>query len=98
MNLHGETPAMPWGPWGGVGGSGFGRLSGPQGLLEFVYPVHVVKALASMRRMWWYPNNEESRLTLESSLRFFTAPTLRKKLEAAKIFGTNVGKATRSKF
>lgn len=98
MNLHGETPAMPWGPWGGVGESGFGRLSGPQGLLEFVYPVHVVKPLAPLRRIWWYPYNEETRLTLESSLRAFTAPTLGKKLEAAKVFSANVGKAIRSKF
>ncbi|MQB00826.1 MAG: aldehyde dehydrogenase family protein [Actinobacteria bacterium] len=98
MNLHGETPAMPWGPWGGVGESGFGRLSGPQGLLEFVYPVHVVKPLGLMRRVWWYPYNEESRATLDSSTRMFTAPTLGKKLEAAKIFGANVGKALSSKF
>jgi acyl-CoA reductase-like NAD-dependent aldehyde dehydrogenase len=97
MNLHGETPAMPWGPWGGVGESGFGRLNGTEGLLEFVYPVHVVKPLAPLRRMWWYPYNDESRQVLEASAKGFTAPTLAGKLEAAKLFTANVGKALRSK-
>jgi hypothetical protein len=89
---------MPWAPWGGVGESGFGRLSGREGLLEFVHPVHVVKPLAPLRRMWWYPYGDETKATLGSATRMFGAPTLGGKIDAFRDFSANVGKALRSKF
>jgi succinate-semialdehyde dehydrogenase/glutarate-semialdehyde dehydrogenase len=53
INGHGETGGAPWAPWGGVGESGYGRLQGTAGLLEFVVPTTVARNLTpKMKRVW----------------------------------------------
>ena len=61
QNLHIETSVSPWGTWGGVGESGFGRLNGELGLLEFTVPTHVsYSAMPKMKRGYWYPYDATS--------------------------------------
>ena len=62
VNLHAETAAASWGPWGGVGESGYGRVNGEPGLLEFSVPVHVARSPMPrmMKRPFWYPYDEHS--------------------------------------
>lgn len=88
----------PWGPWGGIGASGYGRVKGPEGLLEFTYPVHVVKAVGpSMKRFYWYPYEEGTRQAFRSVAELLSAPTVGEKAKALKGAVTGLSKALRSK-
>jgi succinate-semialdehyde dehydrogenase/glutarate-semialdehyde dehydrogenase len=64
-NMHIESVAGTWGTWGGVGESGFGRLNGELGLLEFTVPTHVsYSSMPKLKRGFWFPYDAASdRLT-----------------------------------
>jgi len=88
----------PWGPWGGIGESGYGRIKGVEGLREFTYPVHMVKAVGPrMKRFFWYPYDEPTRSAFRGMVELLTAPTWSQKLAATKGIGARVRAALKGK-
>ena len=84
-NLHIETSVGPWGTWGGVGESGFGRLNGELGLLEFTVPTHVsYSAMPKLKRGYWYPYDETSKRFTRSIIDFLGSRDAPQKLGALK--------------
>lgn len=65
-------------PYGGVGESGYGRLMGDEGLLEFVRTKGVTGSRITLRREpFWFPYTEAKYRLLRRAVRFFLAPGLR---------------------
>jgi len=84
-NMHIETSVGPWGTWGGVGESGFGRLNGELGLLEFTVPTHVsYSAMPKLKRGYWYPYDETSKRFTRSLIDFLGSREAPQKLGALK--------------
>ena len=84
-NMHIETAAGAWGTWGGVGESGYGRLNGELGLLEFTVPTHVsYSALPKMKRPHWYPYDATSERLTRFLIDFLGEKDAPKKLTAIK--------------
>lgn len=84
-NMHIETSVGPWGTWGGVGESGFGRLNGELGLLEFTVPTHVsYSGMPKLRRGYWYPYDETSRRFTRSLIDFLGSREAPQRLTALK--------------
>lgn len=90
---------VPFAPWGGIGESGYGRLSGRQGLMEFVYPEHVTKKVTpGLKSLWWYPYDEATQATLRGATELLSAPGVKRKVDAARSIAANIGSALRGKF
>lgn len=88
----------PWGPWGGIGQSGYGRVKGVEGLREFTYPVHMVKAVGPrMKRFFWYPYDEPTRTAFRGMVEILTAPTWSQKLAGTKGIGGMIRAALKGK-
>ncbi len=84
-NFHIESAGGAWGTWGGVGESGFGRLNGELGLLEFTVPTHVsYSAMPKMKRSVWYPYDAGSERLTRSLIDFFGSKEAPQKLSAIK--------------
>jgi acyl-CoA reductase-like NAD-dependent aldehyde dehydrogenase len=84
-NMHIETATGAWGTWGGVGDSGFGRLNGELGILEFTVPTHVsYPAMPKMKRSFWYPYDQGSEHLTRSMIDFLGSKEAPKKLSAIK--------------
>lgn len=84
-NFHMESVGGTWGTWGGVGESGFGRLNGELGLLEFTVPTHVsYSAMPKMKRSFWYPYDSGSERLTRSLIDFLGSKEAPKKLGAIK--------------
>lgn len=84
-NFHLESVGGTWGTWGGVGESGFGRLNGELGLLEFTIPTHVsYSAMPKMKRSVWYPYDAGSERLTRSLIDFLGTRDAPQKLGAIK--------------
>ena len=84
-NFHLESVGGTWGTWGGVGESGFGRLNGELGLLEFTVPTHVsYSAMPKMKRSIWYPYDSGSERLTRSLIDFLGSKEAPQKLSAIK--------------
>ncbi len=84
-NMHIETSVGAWGTWGGVGESGYGRLNGELGLLEFTVPTHVsYSALPKLKRGYWYPYDETSKRFTRTMIDFLGSRDAPDKLGALK--------------
>lgn len=84
-NMHIESVAGTWGTWGGVGESGFGRLNGEPGLLEFTVPTHVsYSAMPKMKRGFWFPYDKASDRMTRALIDFLGERDAPKRLSAAK--------------
>lgn len=84
-NMHIETVMTPWGTWGGVGESGYGRLNGELGLLEFTVPTHVsYSAMPKLRRGFWYPYDDTSKRFTRALIEFLGSRDAPQKLGALK--------------
>ena len=84
-NFHIETASVTWGTWGGVGESGFGRLNGELGILEFTVPTHVsYSAMPKMKRSSWYPYDAGSERLARSLIDFLGSKDAPHKLGAIK--------------
>jgi succinate-semialdehyde dehydrogenase/glutarate-semialdehyde dehydrogenase len=84
-NFHLESVGGTWGTWGGVGESGYGRLNGELGLLEFTVPTHVsYSAMPKMKRSFWYPYDSGSERMTRSLIDFLGSKEAPKKLGAIK--------------
>ncbi len=57
VNDHVMTASAPNVPWGGVGDSGYGRMGGPEGLLDMTYAqvVTTQRLWPLPREIFWYP-------------------------------------------
>lgn len=55
VNDHASAYAMVDSPWGGSRGSGFGRLHGPDALMEMTEPQACVVDRVPTPKVWWYP-------------------------------------------
>lgn len=89
---------LPFAPWGGVGESGYGRLSGKEGLREFVFPTHVAKKVVpGMKSLWWYPYDDASVATLRSAVEAMSAPTIKQKIQTVPRLASNIGRAIKAK-
>jgi acyl-CoA reductase-like NAD-dependent aldehyde dehydrogenase len=99
INEGGATASgLPFGPWGGVGESGYGRLSGKEGLREFVFPTHVAKKIVPrMKSLWWYPYDESTVMTLRSVVEVMSGPTVKHKLDAVPRLASSLRGAFKSK-
>ena len=99
INDPGMTASgAPWAPWGGVGESGYGRLNGRFGLMEFVYPVHVSRnLLPAIKRPWYYPYDDATTATFDAAVRVLASPSIGDKVKAVSEFMGAVGPAIRSK-
>lgn len=98
-NDHGTQVGMPWSPWGGVGESGFGRLNGELGMQEFSVPVHVAhNMLPQMKKLWWYPYEENVSKGFSAMADFLGSPKLSTKLSAMRKLAKHGSKAIRGKF
>lgn len=99
INSHGESAGAAWTTWGGVGESGFGRLNGVLGLREFSVPVHVTRPLnPRMKHIWWYPYDDASSESIKGIAKLFGAAEFPEKLDGARTFISNVGRALKNKF
>jgi acyl-CoA reductase-like NAD-dependent aldehyde dehydrogenase len=96
-NQHGETAASGWSPWGGVGESGFGRINGALGLLEFSLPVAVARSTMPMKRLFWYPYDEPTKGAVASAAALFGARGAGAKFKAARSLLSNATKALKNK-
>ena len=84
-NMHIESAGVTWGTWGGVGESGYGRLNGELGILEFTVPTHVsYSAMPKMKRSVWYPYDAGSERLVRSLIDFLGSKEAPKKLTAIK--------------
>lgn len=84
-NFHLESVGGAWGTWGGVGESGYGRLNGELGLLEFTVPTHVsYSAMPKMKRSFWYPYDSGSERLTRSLIDFLGSKEAPQKLGAIK--------------
>jgi acyl-CoA reductase-like NAD-dependent aldehyde dehydrogenase len=84
-NMHIESVAGTWGTWGGVGESGFGRLNGELGLLEFTVPTHVAySAMPKLKRGFWFPYDAASDRLTRSLIDFLGSKDAPNKLSAVK--------------
>lgn len=84
-NFHIESVGGTWGTWGGVGESGYGRLNGELGLLEFTVPTHVsYSAMPKMKRSFWYPYDSGSERLTRSLIDFLGSKDAPHKLGAIK--------------
>jgi succinate-semialdehyde dehydrogenase/glutarate-semialdehyde dehydrogenase len=84
-NFHLESVGGTWGTWGGVGESGYGRLNGELGLLEFTVPTHVsYSAMPKMKRSFWYPYDSGSERLTRSLIDFLGSKEAPQKLGAIK--------------
>ncbi|MEA2451717.1 MAG: hypothetical protein QOG04_427 [Actinomycetota bacterium] len=82
-NFHLESVGGTWGTWGGVGESGYGRLNGELGLLEFTVPTHVsYSAMPKMKRSFWYPYDSGSERLTRSLIDFLGSKEAPQKLGA----------------
>lgn len=98
-NFHMETAGATWGTWGGVGESGFGRLNGELGLLEFTVPTHVsYSAMPKMKRIFWYPYDSGSERLTRSLIDFLGEKDAPKKLGAIKGVLRDFAKIAKSRF
>jgi acyl-CoA reductase-like NAD-dependent aldehyde dehydrogenase len=78
-----STSASPL-PWGGIGDSGYGRMSGPEGLLEMTTP-HVITTQRFgplPRELFWYPYTKFKHKLVQRLVNVMYAPTLMDKLRA----------------
>ncbi|MGH2757413.1 MAG: aldehyde dehydrogenase family protein, partial [Actinomycetota bacterium] len=99
QNLHIETAASPWGTWGGVGESGFGRLNGELGLLEFTVPTHVsYSAMPKMKRGFWYPYDESSGRLTRALIDFLGTKDAPKRLGAIRNVVKDFAKIAKSRW
>ena len=84
-NMHIETAGGTWGTWGGVGESGYGRLNGELGLLEFTVPTHVsYPTMPKMKRSFWFPYDSGSDSMTRSMIDFLGTKEAPKKFGAIK--------------
>jgi acyl-CoA reductase-like NAD-dependent aldehyde dehydrogenase len=84
-NMHIESVGGTWGTWGGVGESGFGRLNGELGLLEFTVPTHVsYSATPKLKRGFWFPYDAASDRLTRSLIDFLGSKDAPHKLKAIK--------------
>lgn len=98
INDHAGAAGAVWAPWGGVGESGYGRLQGHLGLMEFSVPLHIGKStMPNMKKLWWYPYNDASREMWDGVVRVMTAPTIRQKLDEAPKFFNNIAEVIKNK-
>lgn len=98
-NMQVETSVATWGTWGGVGESGYGRLNGELGLLEFTVPVHVAQpAMPKMKRLSWYPYDKASDGLVRSLIDFLGSRGAPKKLGALKDVVRGFTKAAKSRW
>ena len=98
INDHAGAAGAVWAPWGGVGESGYGRLQGYLGLMEFSVPLHIGKSMMpNMKKLWWYPYNDASRTMWDGVVRVMTAPTLKQKLDEAPKIWNNISQVFKNK-
>jgi len=98
-NMHIETSVGPWGTWGGVGESGFGRLNGELGLLEFTVPTHVsFSGMPKMKRGYWYPYDDTSKRFTRSLIDFLGSKDAPHKLSALKAILKDFTKIAKSRW
>lgn len=84
-NMHIESVGGTWGTWGGVGESGYGRLNGELGLLEFTVPTHVsYSSMPKLKRGFWFPYDAASDRLTRSMIDFLGERDAPKKLTAVK--------------
>lgn len=84
-NMHIESVGGSWGTWGGVGESGYGRLNGELGLLEFTVPTHVsYSSMPKMKRAHWYPYDSSSDRLAHSLIDFLGEKDAPKRFSAVK--------------
>jgi len=84
-NMHIESVGGAWGTWGGVGESGYGRLNGELGLLEFTVPTHVsYSSMPKLKRLHWYPYDSASERLARSLIDFLGEKGAPKRLSAIK--------------
>jgi len=99
QNMHIETAASPWGTWGGVGESGFGRLNGELGLLEFTVPTHVsYPAMPKMKRGFWFPYDDGSGRLTRALIDFLGTREAPKRLTAVKEIVKDFAKIAKSRW
>lgn len=97
-NMHLETSVGTWGTWGGVGESGYGRLNGELGLVEFTVPTHVsYSALPKLKRPFWYPYDSTSEAFTRSLVDFLGERDAPKKLTALKGIVKDFAKIAKSR-
>ncbi|HLF70517.1 MAG TPA: hypothetical protein VI541_06135, partial [Actinomycetota bacterium] len=76
-----------------------GRLNGVWGLREFAVPVHVARNLTPrIKKLWWYPYDDETVRTLRGVAELFSAPSWSEKKQALRTILTNVVPAIRNKY
>jgi acyl-CoA reductase-like NAD-dependent aldehyde dehydrogenase len=85
QNMHIESVGGGWGTWGGVGESGYGRLNGELGLLEFTVPTHVsYPTMPKLKRSFWFPYDSGSEAMTRSMIDFLGSKDAPKKFGAIK--------------
>lgn len=82
VNDHSSVYAMIDSPWGGRGGSGFGRLHGPEALLELTEPAALVTDRVPTPKIWWYPYTPEALVYFRRGNEFLFAGSVRRRLAA----------------
>ena len=97
-NMHIESVGGTWGTWGGVGESGFGRLNGEQGLLEFTVPTHVsYSAMPKLKRSFWFPYDAGSDRLVRSMIDFLGSKDAPQKFSALKGIVKDFAKIAKSR-
>ena len=98
-NMAIETSVGPWGTWGGVGESGYGRLNGELGLLEFTVPTHVsYSGMPKLKRGYWYPYDDTSKRFTRSLIDFLGSKDAPQKLSGLKGVLKDFAKVAKSRW